>query len=118
MEVKATIIFLKKLDVLVKKEIISYAQYRHLRCIYKKEPLNHKIRPHKIQCNKNDNIISLSIPNTQIRLLVLILCKPKKAIFVWIGKHREYETIIKDSRNCKKITFNCDKSEANNITSA
>jgi len=118
LEVKATIIFLKKLDALIAKGILSSAQYRHLRCIYKKEPLHHKIRPHKIQCNKHDTIVSLSIPNTQIRLLVLILCKPKKAIFVWIGKHREYETIIKDKRNCKKITFNCDKSQTENIVSA
>ena len=118
MEVKATTIFFKKLDNLIDKKIISYAQYHHLRCIYKKEPLNHKIRPHKIQCDKNYNIISLSIPNTQIRILVLILCKPKKAIFVWIGKHREYETIIKDKRNCKRITFNCEKSENTNLVLA
>ena len=118
MEVKATTIFFKKLDNLIKKEIISYAQYRHLRCIYKKEPLHHKIRSHKIQCNEKYNILSLSIPNTQIRILVLILCKPKKAIFVWIGKHREYETIIKDKRNCKRITFNCEKAESSNLSFA
>lgn len=108
---KATTIFFKKLDKLIEKEIISYAQYRHLRCIYKKEPLNHKIRPHKIQCDKNTNIVSLSIPNTQIRILLLVLCKPKKSIFIWIGKHREYEAIIKDNKNCKRITFNCEKSK-------
>lgn len=61
---RATTTFFKKLETLVEKDIISYAQYRHLRCIYKKDSLNHKIRPHKIHCDKNSNIVSLSIPNT------------------------------------------------------
>ncbi len=30
-------------------------------------------------------------------------CDDTIAIFSWIGKHREYEKIIKDSRNCKSI---------------
>lgn len=38
-------------------------------------------------------------------------CDDTIAIFSWIGKHREYEKIIKDSRNCKSIFIDCEEAQ-------
>ena len=65
-----------------------------------------KIRPHKINCGK-DELVSLTIPNTQYRILCYLTCKPKIAIFGWIGTHKEYDIIIKNSKNCKNYIFEC-----------
>jgi len=65
------------------------------------------IRPHKIKCGK-DELISLSIPNTQYRILCYLTCTPKIAVFVWIGTHRDYEIVIKNTKNCKKYIFDCE----------
>jgi len=64
------------------------------------------LRPHKIICGK-DELISLSIPNTQYRILCYLTCKPKIAIFGWIGTHKEYDIIIKNKKNCKNYIVEC-----------
>lgn len=38
-------------------------------------------------------------------------CNMTIAIFSWIGKHREYKRIIKDSRNYKFLFIDCDEAQ-------
>ena len=112
MIVKATSQFFKKRDSLISKEIISLEEYEETRDRFKANPKDPKIRPHKINCKKSQTIISISIINKQERILVNMKdCDDTIAIFSWIGKHREYEKIIKDSRNCKSIFIDCEEAQ-------
>ncbi len=115
MTVKATQNFFKKRDRLITKGIITLEEYEKTLKLYKKNPNDPKIRPHKINCKKNHHIVSITIPDTQIRILINIKACDSTSISIcsWIGKHREYERIIKDQRNCKSIFINCD--EINNL---
>ncbi len=114
MLVKATPNFFKKRDSLIDKGLISEKQYNDTRDAFKKNPKDKSIRPHKISCKENQTLISLTIvPETQYRILVNIQsCSPKVAVFTWIGKHREYEKIIKNKRNCKSLFVKCEDVEA------
>ena len=110
--VKATSQFFRKRDSLISKEIISLEEYEETRDRFKANPKDPKIRPHKINCKKSQTIISISIINKQERILVNMKdCDDTIAIFSWIGKHREYEKIIKDSRNCKSIFIDCEEAQ-------
>ena len=110
--VKATSQFFRKRDSLISKEIISLEEYEETRDRFKANPKDPKIRPHKINCKKSQTIISISIINKQERIPVNMKdCDDTIAIFSWIGKHREYEKIIKDSRNCKSIFIDCEEAQ-------
>ena len=112
MIVKATSQFFRKRDSLISKEIISLEEYEETRDRFKANPKDPKIRPHKINCKKSQTIISISIINKQERIPVNMKdCDDTIAIFSWIGKHREYEKIIKDSRNCKLIFIDCEEAQ-------
>lgn len=112
MIVKATSQFFRKRDSLISKEIISLEEYEETRDRFKANPKDPKIRPHKIICKKSQTIISISIINKQERIPVNMKdCDDTIAIFSWIGKHREYEKIIKDSRNCKSIFIDCEEAQ-------
>ncbi|MBS9782448.1 MAG: hypothetical protein KGV43_01435 [Arcobacter sp.] len=102
---------MKRRDSLIQKGIISYEEYKKTRDIFISNPKDRKIRPHKINCKKGINIISLTIVNTQVRILLnMKKCENEEvAIFSWIGKYKEYEKIIKDKRNCKNIFVDCEQ---------
>jgi mRNA-degrading endonuclease HigB of HigAB toxin-antitoxin module len=97
----------------LKKSLIQYSSITESDIEEVKELFSTKlfkaqqIRPHPINCGK-DKLVSLSIPNTQYRILCYLTCKPKIAIFGWIGTHKEYEIIIKNSKNCKNYIFECE----------
>lgn len=113
MKVLATENFFKKRDRLISKEIITLDEYKETRDKFKTNPKDEDIRPHKIDCGKSHNIISISIVNKGERILAYVKkCHKTKetfAIFSWIGKHREYEKVIKNHKNCKSIFVNCDE---------
>lgn len=112
MIVKATSQFFKKRDALISAGIITLEEYEETRDIFKANPKDPKIRPHKIDCKKGHTIISISIVNKPERILLNMKnCEDSIAIFSWIGKHREYEKIIKDSRNCKSIFIDCEEAK-------
>lgn len=112
MIVKATSQFFKKRDALISLGIITLEEYEETRNIFKSNPKDSRIRPHKINCKKGQTIISISIVNKAERILVNKKdCDDTIAIFSWIGKHREYEKIIKDSRNCKSIFIDCEEAK-------
>lgn len=112
MIVKAIPQFFRKRDDLISKGIITLEEYEETRDIFKSNPRDPKIRPHKINCKKGQTIISISIVNKAERILVNMKdCDDTIAIFSWIGKHREYERIIKDSKNCKSIFIDCKKAQ-------
>lgn len=108
--VKATSNFFKMRDKLINAGLISIDQYQKTRDIFKATPKSDEIRPHKISCKKNETLISITVvPKTQIRIMVNMKdCSSKVAIFSWIGKHREYERIIKDKKNCKSLFVDCE----------
>jgi hypothetical protein len=108
---KATQNFFKKRDALIDKGLISKEQYNNTRDTFKKDPKDKALRPHKISCKDSETLVSITIvPETQYRILVNIKnCSPKVAIFTWIGKHREYEKIIKNKRNCKSLFVPCEE---------
>lgn len=106
--VKATSNFFKMRDKLIDAGVFSIDQYMKARDLFKQDPKNSKLRPHKISCKENQTLISLTIPNTQLRIMVTMKeCSPTMAIFSWIGKHREYERIIKDKKNCRSLFVDC-----------
>lgn len=113
MLVKATSNFFKKRDSLIDKGLISEEQYNETRDTFKINSKDKSIRPHKISCKKNQTLISLTIiPQTQYRILVNMQnCSPEVAVFTWIGKHREYEKIIKNKKNCKSLFVKCEDVE-------
>lgn len=103
--------FKKLLKYLIKSSSIKKSQYEALKeAVINDIYSNHTIRPHKIKCG-DDELISLSIPNTQYRILCYLACKPKIAVFGWIGTHREYEIILKNKKNCKNYLFKCEELE-------
>jgi len=101
--------FQKLKKALFKYSSISVEDLEYIKKTFATELFkNPSIRPHKIKCGK-DFLISLTIPNTQYRILCYLVCEPKVAIFGWIGTHREYEKIIKSKKNCKDYIFDCDE---------
>ncbi|NPA10785.1 MAG: hypothetical protein GXO62_00905 [Epsilonproteobacteria bacterium] len=106
LEIIETKKFKKLLRVLIKYSVISQGDYENAKELFKKERFNYKLRPHKIKCGK-DYLVSLTIPNTQFRILCYLTCSPEIAIFGWIGSHKDYETIIKNVKNCKNYVFEC-----------
>jgi len=99
-------------NTLISSDIISLKDYENTRDIFKSNPKDSKIRPHKIKCKKGQTIVSISIINQSERILVTMKdCDESIAIFSWIGKHREYERIIKDSRNCKSLFIDCEEAK-------
>lgn len=127
--VKATSNFFKMRDKLINAGLFSIDQYNDTRDLFKQNPKDKTLRPHKISCKKGHKLISISIvPETQFRIMVnLQECDKTTAIFSWVGKHREYERIIKDKKNCRSLFVKCDdieekdpaeKKEALSITSA
>lgn len=108
---KATQNFFKKRDSLIGKGLISEEQYNRTRDTFKEDPKDKNLRPHKISCKDSETLVSITIlPDTQYRILVNIKnCSPKVAIFSWIGKHREYEKIIKNKKNCKSLFVKCEE---------
>lgn len=108
---KATQSFFKKRDSLIDKGLISEEQYNNTRDLFKKDPKDKSLRPHKISCKDSETLISITIlPETQYRILVNVKnCSPKVAIFSWIGKHREYEKIIKNKKNCRSLFVKCEE---------
>ncbi len=114
MIVKATQNFFKKRDRLVDKKLITLEQYQDTISIFKENPKNKEIRPHKISCKKSYTIISITVvPQTQVRILINVKECEDETIYIasWIGKHREYERIIKDKRNCKSLFVGCEDTE-------
>jgi len=112
--VKATPNFFKKRDRLVAKKLITLEQYQKTIDIFKEDPKNKEIRPHKISCKKAYTIISITVlPQTQVRILISVKECEDETIYIasWIGKHGEYERIIKDKKNCKSLFVGCDDLE-------
>ena len=111
MKILETKKFKKLLKYLIKYSSIKKAQYETLKeAVMNDIYSNHTIRPHKIKCG-DDELMSLSIPNTQYRILCYLTCKPKIVVFGWIGTHREYEIILKNKKNCKNYLFKCEELE-------
>ena len=109
MKILETKKFKKLLKRLTKSSSIKQSQYEKVKELFLNELYdNQTIRPHKIKCG-DDEIISLSVPNTQYRILYYLTCKPKIAVFGWIGTHREYEIILKNKKNCKNYLFKCEE---------
>ncbi|WP_456470655.1 hypothetical protein [Caminibacter sp.] len=108
LEIKETKKFKKLLKALIKFKVISKEDYQKTKELFKEDRFHYKLRPHKIKCGKDD-LISLTIPNTQYRILCYLTCSPEIAIFAWIGSHRDYEIIIKNSKNCKNYIFECEE---------
>ncbi len=109
MIVKKTLDFSKKLNKLIDKGLLTLEDYKKTVNLFKTD-LNHStLRTHKINCEKNKQLISITVNNSQLR--ILILCKKcegiNKYILMWIGKHREYELIIKNKKNCKRLFIDC-----------
>lgn len=110
MQIKAIPLFFKKRNKLIEKELLTLEEYEDTRDIFKANPKDKRLRPHKIKCKENQTIISLTVENSQIRILVNMKnCDESIAVFSWIGKHREYEKIIKDKKNCKSIFVDCEE---------
>lgn len=107
---KKTKNFSKKLKTLIDKGNISLEQYKNSKDAFIADSKDQKLRPHKINCAKNKSIIAIDIIDTQYRMLLNFKnCDEKFYIFSWIGKHREYEVIIKNKKNCKNLFIDCDE---------
>lgn len=108
LKLKETKNFSKKLKTLIDKGNISLEQYEASINIFVTNPKDERLRPHKINCAKNQTIIAADIKDTQYRMILNFKnCDDKFYIFSWIGKHREYEVIIKNKKNCKKLFVDC-----------
>jgi len=107
---KATSNYLKRRDTLIKNGVFTKEKYHKTIKVFKTNPRDLRLKSHKIDCKKNQTIISIAIINTQNRILINQKnCDEKIFVFSWIGKHREYEKIIKDKKNCKKLFLNCEE---------
>lgn len=59
------------------------------------EPNNHTIRLHKISCKHDKNRYSISVPNTQYRILLTL--NDDLIIFLRVMNHKKYDLI---NKNC------------------
>ena len=111
LNLKKTKNFYRQLNKLITKGNINLDQYEYSRDLFNNNTKDEKLRPHKINCKYNKNIIAIDIINTQYRILMnCIKCDiDKLCVFSWIGTHRAYETIIKNKKNCKAIFVDCDQ---------
>jgi mRNA-degrading endonuclease HigB of HigAB toxin-antitoxin module len=108
---KRTKAFDALLSKLEAKGKISRAEVENALDLYIQDNKSPELRPHWIECKKNQKLLSLSIPNQSFRILATVGCKPKISIFHFIGTHKEYDVIIKNQKNCKHITHNCDEAK-------
>ena len=105
---KAFEALLKKLD---SKGKLSISEVKNALDLYIKDNRHIDLRPHWIECKKNQKLLSLSIPNKSYRILATVGCKPKISIFHFIGTHKEYDVIIKNQKNCKHIMHDCEEAK-------
>lgn len=107
MVVKKTKAFERLLEKIIAKGKLTSNDVDNAIDLYEKDNRCPDLRPHWIECHKNSKLLSLSIPNSQYRMLATVGCKPKLAILHFIGTHKEYEVIIANQRNCKHIKHDC-----------
>ncbi|SFV71671.1 hypothetical protein MNB_SV-13-946 [hydrothermal vent metagenome] len=72
------------------KELIEETE-----CIFIDNPQDKRVRLHKINCKKDKNRYSISIINTQYRILATI-CN-ETAVFIKLVNHKTYDRI---NKNC------------------
>ena len=87
---------------LYERQKAKLTQKRHLpqsvidetESIFQDDPTNHRLRPHKIICKKDKRRKSISVINTQYR--ILYTDNGDIAIFQQILNHKRYDRINKD----------------------
>ena len=94
MKIEKTKQFIKQKEKLIKKSSLSKEQIDKTIEILKNNPQDHRLRPHKIFCKRDKRRKSLTIPNTQYRILYSDY--GEFAIFLQILKHDEYDRANKD----------------------
>jgi hypothetical protein len=79
---------------LIKKGQISKQAIEEAERLFQANPTDHRLRPHKIICKRDKRRRSITIPNTQYRILYTE--NKEEAIFQQILNHDRYDRINKD----------------------
>jgi len=95
MRIIFTDVYLKDKNKLVSKNYLLSETIKITEDLFEKEPFNHKLRTHKIICKKDKNRYSITIINTQYRILVTI-CE-NIATFYRLLNHKRYDRY---NKNC------------------
>ncbi len=81
-------------EKLIKRGILSLGAIEKTEKIFENNPRDKRLRPHKIICKYDKKRFSLTIPNTQYR--ILYTDNGKIALFQRIINHDRYDMINKD----------------------
>lgn len=80
---------------LIKQQKLTADEIEDTEKLFLDNPVNYKLRPHKITCKKDKKRRSLTVINTSYR--ILYTNNGESAIFQQILSHRKYDRI---NKNC------------------
>ncbi|KIM10077.1 MAG: hypothetical protein KU38_08080 [Sulfurovum sp. FS08-3] len=79
---------------LIKSHTLSREAIEATEQLFIKDPLSPSLRYHQIKCKKDKNRYSITVPNTQYRILITVI--GSEAYFNTILNHKSYDRINKD----------------------
>ncbi|WP_041354071.1 hypothetical protein [Nitratiruptor sp. SB155-2] len=94
MKIIKTNLYEKQKEKLIKKGSLSKEIIDKTEAIFLENPNDYRLRPHKIICKKDKRRRSISVLNTQYR--ILYTDNGDAAIFQQILNHKRYDRINKD----------------------
>jgi len=95
MQIILSNVYLKDKNKLITKNHLLEGSINQTEELFKIEPTNPRLRLHKITCKKDKNRYSITIINTQYRILATI-CNDR-AIFLMLVNHKTYDRV---NKNC------------------
>lgn len=87
--------FIKKRDKLVNSNTLSIEKINETLDLFLEDPKNHKLRVHKIKCRIDKHRYSVTVLNTQYR--ILYSSYKEVNLLVYIASHDEYQRL---NKNC------------------
>lgn len=87
--------FIKEKNKLIKSGALRAEQIKKTLDLLEKDPKNHKLRVHKIICRRDKHRFSITVINTQYRILCTV-CEDIN-IMIYIVNHDDYDRI---NKNC------------------
>lgn len=87
-------LYKKQKTKLINRHALSIDQIDETEQLFEADPLDHRLRPHKITCKKDKRRRSITIPGTSYR--ILYTDGDDKVLFQQILSHDDYDRINKD----------------------
>ena len=86
--------YIRTVKKILKSHTLSLAQIEECERLFENDYKHHSLRYHQIRCKKDKNRYSITLPNTQYRILLSSF--GDRAILVALLNHKDYDMNNKD----------------------